>query len=79
MAKWQAEVISVWNANRIPQIALDYSLRMSETAGQPSANITPDPNLVTTWIECEADVLDALEKSNDYCILWSEEVPQEGF
>ena len=79
MALWNAELIGPWHPDRIPQIARDYTgLRMSETTGQPAVNITPDPNLVTTWIECEAAILDAIEKDNAYCILWSEEIV-EGF
>jgi len=79
MAKWQAEVIGPWHPDRIPQIARDYAgLRMSETAGQAASQITPDPNLVTTWVECEAAVLDAIEKDGNYHVLWSEEIV-EGF
>ena len=78
MALWQAEILTPWHPDRIPQIARDYQgLRMSETTGQPAANITPDPNLVTTWIECEAATLDLIEADSRYLVLWSEPVPKE--
>ena len=79
MAKWQAEVLSPWmvaaNGQRSIQISRDYAgLIGSDVTGQRAANILPDPNMMAVVIECEAVVLDAIEKDGNYQVLWSEEI-----
>ena len=83
MARWAAEVLSPWivdaNGQRSIQVSRDYAgLTGSDVTGQPVANIVPDPNLMAVLIECEAAVLDAIEKDSNYQVLWSEEIV-EGF
>ena len=92
MAKWACEVVTPWtgtgqgeDANR-PDVADKYMAgtywregqKWEDVTGQSVAQIKPDPNLYVIYMELEADVLEALEKSNDYLILWSEEIV-EGF
>ena len=79
MTRWQAEVLSPWlvdaNGQRSIQISRDYAgLTGSDVTGQRAANILPDPNMMAVVIECEAVVLDAIEKDGNYQVLWSEEI-----
>ena len=83
MAKWQAEVLSPWmvdaNGQRSIQISRDYAgLTGSDVTGQRAENIVPDPNMMAVVIECEAAVLDAIEKDSNYLVLFAEEIV-EGF
>lgn len=41
-------------------------------------NIPPKPNLYIILVECEVGVLEAIEKDNDYFIVWCDEIV-EGF
>ena len=92
MAKWACEVVTPWtgtgqeeDANR-PDVADKYMAgaywregqKWEDRTAQAAEAIRPDPNLYVVYMELEADVLEALEKSNDYLILWSEEIA-EGF
>jgi len=82
MAKWQSEIMSPWvvraDGVRVVRVTQDFAgVTMSDTSGQPSANLTPNPNLMTCWVECEEAVLDAIEADADYLVLWSEEIPEE--
>lgn len=75
---WRSEVITGWGhkatgANKA-QLALNYPLMCQDITGQPSANLWPEPNLLTVYVECEAVVLDAIEVDADYHVLWSEEI-----
>ena len=79
---WRAEILTDWigdglslaTGNR-PHVANAYALaRYEDVTGQPSANLQPDPNQFIVRIECEVDVLEAIESDNDYLVLWSEEV-----
>lgn len=76
----QLECTGPWNGpRRIPQIALDYDgIQMSETAGQPAANIVPGINLISTLIICSDATAASIEADNDYLVLWSEEIVNEG-
>ena len=82
MAKWRAEILSPWivetNGQKSIQLSRDYAgLTGSDVTGQPAANIPPDPNLVVVGIECEATVLEAIERDAVYRVLWSEEIIEE--
>ena len=79
MAKWQAEVVGSWvvdpDGQRSKKLSRDYAgCTISDVTGQSAANLLPDPNLVSILVECEADVLDAIEKDGNYQVLWSEEI-----
>ena len=81
--KWQAEILSPWivgaDGQRSIQISRDYAgLTGSDVTGQPVANIVPDPNMMAVLIECEAAVLDDIEKDSNYLVLFAEEIV-EGF
>ena len=79
MALWRSEILSPWtvdaNGQRSIQISRDYvGLTGSDITFQPAENLVPDPNLMSVVIECEAAVLDAIEKDSNYQVLWSEEI-----
>lgn len=81
MAGWQAEVLSPWSVGADGgykiQLSQDYAgLTGSDVTGQQ--NVIPDPNLMSVAIECEAAVLDTIEKDNVYLVVWSSEIV-EGF
>ena len=62
------------DANR-PQIGDEYKLaKWEDVTGQPSKNLAPDPNLYVVRIECEGEVLDAIEADGKYMVLWCEEL-----
>jgi len=75
---YQAEIAGPWvvvNGANVIKLSQDFAhLSGSDTTGQPIKSIIPDPNLVVVRVECEADVLDAIEADGDYLVLWSEEV-----
>lgn len=78
---WQATVCTSWigtgaedDANR-PNLGDEYKLaKWEDVTGTPAANLAPDPNLYIVRIECEADVLDAIEGDGRFMVLWSEEI-----
>ena len=81
--KWQAEILSPWmvdaSGQRSIQISRDYAgLTGSDVTRQPVANIVPDPNMMAVLIECEAAILDDIEKDSNYLVLFAEEIV-EGF
>ena len=82
MTQWQSEIMSPWvvrgDGERVVRVTQDFAgITMSDTSCQPSANLTPDPNLMTCLVTCEEAVLDAIEADADYLVLWSEEIAEE--
>jgi hypothetical protein len=76
MTQWKGDGTQD-NANR-PTIGDDYAVKKwQDHTGQPSANLQPDPNLYIVYVECEADVLDAIEADGNYFVLWSEEIVED--
>jgi len=88
MAMYRARVITPWvpawkdtrprlKANR-PQLLRDYTVLTSEdVTGQPTANITPSPNMYTLEIVADGAVIDAIDRDADYDVLWSEEITED--
>lgn len=82
MAKWQAEITGPWvtdpDGQKSKKLSRDYAgLFISDVTGQPSENVTPDPNLVTVLVTCEAAVLEQIEADGVYFIQWAEEIVEE--
>ena len=73
------EVLTAWtgtgteaDANR-PKVADDYTIgKWTDTTGQPSQNLQPDPNLYLIEAEADPAVVAAIEADNDYHVFWSE-------
>ena len=75
---WQAEILSPWADSRVPQVVTDYHpSRCSDVTGQPSECITPDPNLVEVWIECDTATMTRIETDEVYYVLWATEDADE--
>ena len=78
---YQAEIASPWvvvNGINTIKLSQDFAhLRGSDATGQPMKNIIPDPNLVVVRVECEVDMLEAIEADGEYLVLWSEEVVED--
>jgi len=82
---WSAGVLTAWTGSATsladahrPQLLDDYDiLRFEDITRQDAQNLQPDPNLYLIQVECEADVLGAIEADADYLVLWSEEIAEE--
>jgi len=80
MAQKQFEVLTPWqevddegSLSRWPLVTSEFSLsRWSDITGQESANIPPEPNLVSILAEADETVLDVIEQDARFLILWEE-------
>ena len=62
-----------------PTITTDHPdiVKYEDNTGQPSENLTPDPNMYTVLIECEETTLNAIIADNAYYLNWSEVIPED--
>ena len=72
LTAWTGDGLSLESSNR-PVIADDYTVAWTDTTGQPSENLTPNPNMYIVQIECDEATLEAIEADSKYEILWSED------
>jgi len=80
---WTCEIVSQWRGDGQsdetafgPVLAALLTLPgegFEDVTGQPSANLTPDPNVYIVRVRCEAATLDAIEADSRFAVLWSEE------
>ena len=71
LTAWVGDGVSIETANR-PKLIDDYSVKMEDVTGQPSANLHPDPNLYIVQIECDQATLDLIDADPNYVIGWVE-------
>jgi len=50
-----------------------------DVTAQPTANLTPDPNVYIVRVRCEAATLDAIEADSRFYVCWAEPIEEEGF
>jgi len=83
---WNAEIATSWQGNgtdEVPFAPILGALLTQEGEGwedvtaQPSANLTPDPNVYIVRVRCEAETLDAIESDSRFLVLWSELIKEE--
>ena len=81
-----AEVLTQWigtgtsedDAYR-PSITTDHPTiaKYEDTTGQPSENLTPNPNTFSCRIECDDATLAAIEADNNYYVISSDVIPED--
>ena len=82
---WNAEVVSGWQGDGVterfrPVLGALLTLPgegFEDVTGQPSANLTPDPNVYIVRVRCEAETLDAIESDSRFLVLRCELEPDD--
>lgn len=80
MAQKRFEVLTPWAEEvdeggtfRYPLITSVFSLsKWQDITGQESANIPPEPNLVSLLAEADETVLDQIEADERFLVMWEE-------
>ena len=81
----RAEILTAWTGTGTeqdsysPKITTDHPTiaKYEDITGQPSANLTPNPNNFSSLIECDDATLAAIEADNQYYVVWSEVIPED--
>ena len=84
---WTCEIVSQWRGDGQsdetvfgPVLAALLTLPgegFEDVTGQPSANLTPDPNVYIVQVRCEAETLDQIEADGRFLVLSEEEEPPD--